>query len=385
MRKFRTVTFPSQQQAWVSPGSTKLEFKGWIPNADGNGNRYIIDGFEIHAQMNVTTTVGATDARDLWRLIGSLTIQQVDGTNRFNEIPGDALRVLSYQLLGSKDTREQFNVAVGASQAITCSFYVPLTRPLTEDEYEFCIPVETFQLIRVGMAQTFTLATNVCTINSGNYWVAARCHVEPKDKLKSYAQDLVTTNDFPQAGSTQVQINVGPGKVHDVVMYVPGAGGGLALTTGQITNVNIVELYPQSQNVFPDLANRYALDHDEEPGLFGTTNQSPTHTNPFIADPADGSGANAATAPRALALVSATGNRPDEGPTVPQLTVNLIESAAPGGVPRLITRTVVPRSSKLDRAQGTAAGRGKKSAHVDRSDGRSVAPSAQQYYSAQLR
>jgi len=388
VNKHRIVSFPSPPQPWVNPGGGPLEFKQWVPSTDGQGNRYIIQGFEIYAQV-VATTAGATSlAADLYRFFKAISLQEVDGTMRYNEVSGDALRMLCYQLLGAKRTREQFNVAVGAGQSFTVKAYVPLERPQTEDPYEFCLPVEAFQLLRIRQPvnSDFNLGAATVAITSINFQVTARCFVEPKDDLTAYARDIVQVNDFANAATTNQQINVGPNaKVHDCIMYLPGPGGGSAINTAQITQANIVGIYSQSQNLFPDLVDRYALDHDEEPGLFATTNQSPIHTNPFVPDPADGAGVNAATNPRAVALLSSTGNRPDEGPTVNQLTFQLTETAAPGVSPRIITRSVVPQSQGMVRAQQYANGRGKKQALVKRRDGRSVSPSHQQYYAKALR
>lgn len=374
MKTFRSVSYPSQQQSWVSPGTTKLVFKGWIPEMDPTtGTRTIIDGFEIHCQLVVTVTTAALLAADAWRAISTLTIRQLDGTNRYNEVPGDALRLCNYAFNGAKRTPEQYNVATGATQTVTFSFFAPLSKACMADEYSTALPVEEFQELDLGMAQNslWNLGTSVVSIASGTYWVVAKCHAEPKRRdngLTSYAVDVVTVNDFASASQTQIQLSVS-GKPQDMILYIPGGGGGSALTTADITQANIIEVYPQSQFIYPDLVKRYAHDRELAGSSFGTTNQSPIQIDPFLPDPADGSGANAATNPRAVALLLATGNRPWDGPTVNNLTINFIELAAPPSNPRLITRCMVPRNAGTDARQGKKNNRGKtrKMAAVDQS------------------
>jgi len=360
LKKYRTYPFTSQQQAWVAPGNTKLEFKDWVPKMiPGTNQRAIIAGFEVHVQLNVTVATAAVDPRDVWRAIATLTVQQTDGVNRFNEIPGDALRVFSYLCYGADRTREQQQIPIGAGQNVTFSFYVPLLRPYMQQPYATAMPVDMFQLIRIGMTNNayMSLGTSAVTINSGSYYVVADCFAEPKAAgVHSYAVDVVTVNDFPNAATTQMQINV-QGRPVDQALYVPAAGGGSPITTAQITQANILDLYQQSQFLWPDLITRYARDREWAPGLQGTTNQSPLHIDPFVPDPADGTAPNAGSNPRAVALIMATGNRADEGPIVNNLTENFTELAAPATQPRLITRCLIPRSTKQDVDQAKKYGR----------------------------
>jgi hypothetical protein len=349
MKKFRSFPFTAPEQAWVLGGKTKLVFEGFVEKAHENEKRTIIDGFEVFCRM--TLTVGADDTldgRDLYRAFRSITVEQLDGVKRYDEIPGDALRVFNYAELGRGKVKEHQDVAGGEANTaadIIVSAYVPMRKEFIDSPYDTSMPADVFKNIRIGMAQNadMQVGTTTIAITAAQYWVSADCHAEPV--AKTYAVDVVSIDDFET--DTQTKINI-TGRPHGLYLYVPatGAGGGDLLTG--IDEAMIVDVYQQSQLTNPDLITRYARERDVCEGQY-SAHGFPVWDDPFV--PAVGNPG----VPRALALLLPTGNHPDEGPVRQNLTIKLTESSSPGK-PRLISRVLMERSDKLDAAQAKKFG-----------------------------
>lgn len=390
LKRFRSIYFTSPNQPWTLGGKTKLDFTGWIEVAQ-DGKRVIIDGFEIHCMFNISNEdAGGAPllAADTWRFVRNVTVEQKDGVKRYDEIDGASLRVHNYAVLGAPRVRESYDVPVtnGGEEGnipvdVAFSFYVPLMKPYADEPYDYCMPADVFRQLRVAMAQDDDLSvgdegSDSITINSGVYWVVAVCHLEAEAKL--YATDEVTVMDFKTQKQTDINVT---GRPHDLLMYLPGSGGGAPISN--VTDAQVLEIYDQSRLVYPDLVVDYARERDLTPGLFGTTDQSPVHIDPFVPDPADGSGTNAATNPRALALLLTTGNHPDEGPVRENLTVKTNQTSDAGTPYRLVMRAVTPRSQKLDAAVARKYGATAQMPDRDASE-KKIAPKDASYFPAKL-
>lgn len=376
-KKYRSVYYTSPNQAWTVGGKTKLDFTGFVEVASG-GLRVIIDGFELHFQGSITVTDGGgapLAGPDAWRFFRNITVEQKDGVKRYDEIDGGSMRVLNYAQLGPQDVRELPNQAVAGPVTYTASIFVPLMKPKTSHPYDFSMPADVMRQVRIAMAQNADLSVGTTvTINSGVYWVVAVCHLEPRPKL--YAVDQVTVMDF----QTQLQTTINAsGRPRDLLMYVPGVNGGLPL--GDVQTALVVDIYDQSRLVYPDLMADYSREQSNEPGLFGTTNGSPVHVDPFVALATD-TVTFPGDSPRAIALLLSTGNHPDEGPVRENVTVKTTQSANPG-VLRLIMTEVIPRTQKLDAAQAKKFGATSMTPDRNPAD-KTVAPKDAAYFPAQL-
>lgn len=394
-KKYRSFPFTAPEQAWVTGGKTKLTFTGFVETSAEKGKRTIIDGFEIFVRANVSVPQVAEDGgnifgQDLYRLIGSVTVEQKDGVKRYDEITGDALRISNYALLGWERTREHPNIPFTdgglADVPVTVLFscYVPLRKEFSSAPGDYSMPADVFNFVRIKMVENSDLVFSDYSnapgfvVNNAQYWVSADCHAE--SEAKTYAIDTITMADFEttSAVAAQTKMNMS-GRPHDLLAYVPGSHGGLPLTG--LTEALVVDVYQQSQLVAPDLVTRYARERDVVQGLAGTQG-APWRTDPFVPE------VSTPDVPRALALLLSTGNHPDEGPIRDNLTIKIRSSSSPGTL-RLIARVLQPRSQKLDAAQAkkfAATGTTPDASGTTQATGtaKTVAPADAGYFPAKL-
>lgn len=378
-KKFRTITYTSPNQAWTVGGLTKLDFTNFVEVAK-DGKRVIIDEFELHFQGSITyAAAGGTPMRaeDWYRIFRSVTVEQKNGVKRYDEIDGASLRIHNYLVMDPKNVREQYDFAVGGPTTLTFSVRVPMRKDWVDEPYDFSMPADVLRQVRIAMAQNAdftglnTGGDGAVTINSGVYWVTAVCHLESVPK--TYAVDQVTVMDWKT--QTQTDINC-TGRPHDLAVYIPGGGGGVLLTN--MTDMFVIDLYEQSQLVYPDLVARYAAEREASPGLVGTVNQSGIHVNPFVPV----GSATGGSQPRAIALLLSTGNHPDEGPVRENLTIKSTQTANLGTL-RSILRTIVPRDPNLDAAQAAKFGATTMRPHRD-PNVKQIAPKDAAYFPAVL-
>lgn len=369
-KAFRSFPFTAPEQAWVLGGKTKLTFKDFVEVTCENEKRTIIDGFEIFCRANVSNGVGdsgdsdeALNGEDLLRIFRSVTVEQKDGVKRYDEVSGDALRICQYAFMGATKVREHQDVAVTTDDStdtpvvVIVSAYVPMRKNYVSGDhadgmgsYDYSLPADSFNLIRIGMGQNADLSIDdvVMTINSAQYWVSADCHAE--DTARTYAVDTISQADFDSTLQTKINVS---GRIHDLFLYVPGEQGGVRLTG--IDQVMLVDIYQQSQLVYPDLVTRYARERGVCEGLAGSQGY-PWRTDPFV--PEQGAYSAGVGSPRAIAALLSTGNHPDEGQVRGNLTIKLTESSNPAtgsngtaSAVRVVYRVIEQRSDKLDAAQ----------------------------------
>jgi hypothetical protein len=352
MKKYRSFPFTAPEQAWVTGGKTKLTFTGFVETTGESSRRTIIDGFEIFCRVNLSVLDNsesgvALAGADLYRMFGSITVEQKDGVKRYDEITGDALRIMNYAVLGWSRTREHPDVPItdgglaDVPVTVLVSAYVPLRKEFISHANDTAMPADVFNFIRIKMAENSDFpGSEDVVIHNAQYWVSADCHVEAE--AMTYAVDTITMTDFEttSAVAAQTKMNM-TGRPHDLIAYVPGYKGGLALTG--LTEVLVVDVYQQSQLVAPDLVTRYARERDVVQGLAGSQG-APWRSDPFVPEVAT------PDVPRALALLLSTGNHPDEGPIRDNLTIKVRSTSSPGTL-RLIARVLQQRSDKLDAAQ----------------------------------
>ena len=340
--------YASQAQPWVPGTGPLLTFNNFVPILGSDGrSRNIIDMFRITAVLNVTVATAVSLAPDQYRLVQSVTVEQLNGVKRWNNVSGDAVRIFNYLLLGEERVRETQQIPIGTN-TVTVNIDVPLIRPYTRNPYAYSMAAQAFKQLQIApaLASQLSLGTCVFTINSGQYYVTAFCHDEPQSQMMAYAVDTLQVNDFASTSQTQINLSL-TGRPQDMAMYMPGAGGG-GTWVSNVTTAQLVGVYPQALPLYPDLALRYPHERGIEPGAYGTTNQQHYRIDPFMGDPADGTVPNAVANPRALPLLMLNGGGPNEGPVVQNMLLNLTETSAPASNLRVLSRMAIPRDAQLD-------------------------------------
>ncbi len=340
--------FKSEEKQWVPGGKGQLDFEGFVETKHGEFNhRTIIKGFQISASFNLTV-IGAGKTllgEDLARLFRAVSIEQKDGVKRYDDVPGDALRVLNYAMLDPYTIREPADCAGAASPGtdydVVVTLYVPLAKPYAYDGLDFSMAADVFKLLRIKMAQEADLevsAGTTVTLNSGTYWAVAECYEEAE--VVQHGVDEVYVRDFDADDETKVNVT---GRLHDLVLYSPGEEGGENL--GDILDVRVKELQQEALLVDPDLTHRY-----ERWRRSAADQGTSTRTNPFA------NTHGTAGVPKAVAILMTNGNKIADGPELDNIHVKTTPQT-PGtgsdghtGTLRLIARQIVPPSDKLTRA-----------------------------------
>jgi len=338
-KKHRTIKFTSSPQTWQSGGSAKMDFEGFVEQQADGGARTIIDAFVVHASLSLTVGTATTFGEDLARFVDSLTLYQKDGVQRYVAVPGDAIRILNWATRSPGSIYDMPDFSVGGPTTVNLSLYVPLRKEYCENPEAFSLPADHWSHITLKTpgATAMSLGTSVCTINSGSYYVEAICHAS---RLAfDYCVDTVSAVDFKSTLETDLVVS---GRVHDLLIYTPGAHGGLKLTG--VTEVNVVDEFPQSTLVFPDLVRDYQVERGEATNL-GTSTGDRIRSNPFVPAAADSG------VPRAIAALLSTGNANDEGKVRDKLRVKTTQTSSPGTL-RAIVRTIEPRSDKAEQVTG---------------------------------
>lgn len=344
----KTFTFKSATLPWVSPGNSSLEFEGFV-ELERDGKRVIVEGFELHCEINTTNTVAIAPGEDWQRVFDSVTLLQKDKVKRIADLPGDDLRIARFALEDTSQVAEMADMAAGGgATTIHVSSYISLYKPFAENPYAFCMPAELFQLVRIAQAKVARLQTNGNTqvINSATYWVVAKCFAVDHREAQDYSVDTLSSYDFDSQLETKLNV---AGRPHGLFLYCPGAKGGQLLTG--LTEINVLEEYQDSQLVAPDLYRRYQYERGEATNLSSTTGQR-VRLNPFVPLIAD------AEAPRAVAALLPTGNHANEGQVRDKLRIKTKQSGFtpnPATI-RAIVYTVEPRTDQAERITGAKYG-----------------------------
>lgn len=333
---YKSFQFTSEQKSWTTGGQSALDFEGFVELHHDGGKRVVIDGFELHAQASLTVATATTFGEDLYKIFRALTVEQKDKVKRADNLSGQGLRIYDYGVMDPAHVNEAQDFAVGGPTTVYVSAYFPLRKEWTENPEAFSMPADLFKLVRIYMAQNgdMSIGTSAVTINSITYWVVADCHAE--DTVIGHSVDTVYERDFDSQLETQLVVG---GRTHDLYLFAPGAHGGQLLTG--LNEVNVLEEFQQSQLVWPDLTRRYARERDEATNLGSTTGQR-ARTNPFVPAIADNN------APRAVAAILSTGNRPNEGQVRDHLRCKTVQSGFTAGTIRCVVRDVIERTAKAD-------------------------------------
>jgi len=320
------VEFKSEVKAWSSAGGSAYFFD-WIPREGPNGGRIVIDGFWVHADIQVDNSAAAiAQGEDFARAFNRIIVEQVDGKKRWN-LPGDSSRVASYGLEGPERYTETADVATSANNtAADTAIYVPMSKRHTHTPEDFALPVDLFKQLVVEYpgANVFDIGTTDISIDFINYYVIAECHEELD--LVIHCEDEVAQTDM--TSTTEGRIVTG-GKLHDLFLHATGASGGASLAN--LTDVRIDELGIPPFLRVPDLEYIYRRKRNLGANL-NSTMGGEVRSDPFVTD-------------QACAVLLADGDTSFyEGPVLSSVRVVMTNTVS---ALRAIHRIVTPASAMV--------------------------------------
>jgi hypothetical protein len=317
--------YKSEVKAWNSSGGNG-QFFDWVPRLGPNGGRMVIDGFYIHADLQIDTAAGAiAQGEDFARVFNRIIVEQHDGKKRWN-LPGDQSRVMSILLDGIDRYTDSADVAVSTSNvAADVVLYIPMSKRFTHTPDDFAMPVDNFKMLTIEFASSSVFnigSVVVSSIDFLNFYVIADCHEELD--LQIHCEDEVSATDLTSL--TEGRLVVG-GKLHDLVLHATGASGGASLAN--LTDVRIDELGIPPFLRTPDLEMEYRRKRNNGANLNSTVGAD-VRCDPFATDQA------------CAVLVADSETSFFEGPTLSTVKLTLTNTVA--GL-RALHRIVTPASS----------------------------------------
>lgn len=353
-----TFRFKSPAQAWVDDST--LDFKKFVETRGPRGGRMVIDTISLHAELSLTVATATTQGEDLYRVFRKVTVEEVNGCRRLNEVTGDALRVISFAHMGADETHEHPDFAAGGPTTVNFTCAIPLTKKYAHEPGDYSMAAEMLERISVTCAKgsNLSLGASVVTVNSGTYWVICECHEE--FDLVQHLQDEWIVRPFAAASTTEQELNFSKGRIQDLYLHIPGSDGGQTLAN--LTDVYLEHLMPRALRKDPDLKQHYARSRGQcQSGL--SAQGAARTTDPFI-------GATL----RACAVVLTTGTKAFEGPERTQVQIKLTNSADLPAAANIISRIVYPRDAKV--TEGLGRRYGKKPAYLKTASKSSQNPGA---------
>lgn len=376
--KQRLVEFRSEDKAWVTGGKGTIPFEGFVETKIGElGHRAIIKGFQLVCIANVTVTTAALKGEDLYRFFRAVTVEQKDNVRRYDDVPGDALRILSYEFMGPQRTKEHPDVAIGPNQDIVVSAYLPMSKAHLFEPDDTAMAADVFKQLTIKMAQPgdLSLGTSVVVINSATYYVIAECYEE--EDVVQHAVDVISIEDMESR--TESKIVVG-GKLTDLLAMAPGAGGGQ--TMGGIATVRVLELQRDELAVNPDVCDAYA----RRRGI--TQSSRATKGTSLYEDPFTCNAGGTDSVVQAIPILASHGNKIAEDPVLGIAHVKFRYNDgtlfAFTGNPRLIKRVLMPTNPKLTASIGKKFGAKGTRPKAKRASSKGVRPDAAAYFPKQL-
>lgn len=330
-RSAATFRFKSPAQAWVSEAT--LDFKKFVETRGPRGGRIVIDTLILHAELSLTVATATTEGEDFYRAFRKVTVEEVNGVRRLNEVTGDALRLISYAHMGADETHEHPDFAAGGPTTVNFTCAIPFTKRYAHEPGDYAMAAEMLERVSItcASAANLSLGTSAVTVNSGTYWVIAECHEE--FDLVQHLQDEWIIRPFAAASTTEQELNFSKGRLQDLYLWIPGQNGGQTLAN--LTEVYVEHLMPRALRKDPDLKQHFARARGECQNSLATTGAART-TNPFVGSTL-----------RAVAVMLATGTKSFEGPERTQVQVKLTNSADLPAAANMVARIVYPRDPKV--------------------------------------
>lgn len=299
-----TLKYKSETRPWSNASGAYVEFtNAWIPKTGPKGGRLVIDRAIAHFVGNIDVATAALQGEDVYRFFGPMTAKQKDGTVRYNEVPGDSMRIFLYECLGADQTKEHPDVAIGNGQTVRATMVIPFEKPNMHEPGDYSLAADELEHIRIRCATSaeLSLGSSEVTINSGNYYVIFECHEELD--VVYHAVDEVRVQDFSSTTSQEERLNVN-GRLQELLLYVRGAEGGASLANLTSAWIHEPQNLAPELVVTPDLKEYYARARGEVTGAAGTTGD-PVRSSPF-----------SIATHRAVGVLIATGTKAFESPEI---------------------------------------------------------------------
>lgn len=323
------LKYKSEVRPWSGASGAKINFlTNSLPKQGPNGGRLVIDAITAHAELNVDVATAAIQGEDLYRGFRTITVKQRDGALRYNEIPGDAMRVYLYEAIGGDRVKEHADVATGDGTDVTISCNIPLRKRYVHEMEDHALAAELLDQVIIGCADEgeMSLGTSVVTINSGSYWLIFECHEEMD--IVYHAVDEVKVQDFESTTATEPRLNVN-GRLQALLLFVRGASGGESLANLTAAWIHLPQNMAPELNVSPDLVEYYGRERGQLGGSSGTQGTA-ISSDPFVGSTI-----------RAAAVLIETGTKCFEQPETDTVVVKTTHTL--GKTLTMIARVAKPR------------------------------------------
>jgi hypothetical protein len=224
----------------VTPNGQNVDFFDIAPIEGPNGGRFVVDYYFVYVNYQVDVTVGTQDGRDMARFIQRIQVIEDNGYHRVN-LAGDELRVMNYKLLGSEKMSELLDHAVANNQTGLLLTVIPMEKPKTVRPRDWSQPADELRKIVVQLPTTATATGGVATIAFDSYEIYIVSYGHEEHDLQFHAKDTLRSEEFTSTSQGKFTID---GKLHDLLIWTPGAGGGASqanFTDIRIDTANLLE------------------------------------------------------------------------------------------------------------------------------------------------
>jgi len=334
-KRSNTLKYKSETKVWINASNSPLEFGTTaMGNKRGpNGGRLVVKQATAHFIGDVTVATAALQGEDFYRFFRTLDVKTVLDGMRYNNVPGDAMRVFLYGSEGGDRTKEHADSGVSANQTLRATLSIPFERRYMHTPEDYALAAELIERIKIGcaLASEMSLGTSVVTINSGSYYIVFEC-VEEHDIIY-HAIDEVRTQDFESTTATEPRLNVN-GRLQELFLFVRGAEGGASLANLTSAWIHQPQNMAPELNVVPDLVDYYGRERFETQGGSATTGVA-LRSNPFL-----GSGTSSLI--RAAAVLMSNGTRAFDQPETDTVIVKTTHTL--GATLTMVARIAKPRT-----------------------------------------
>jgi hypothetical protein len=326
------LKYKSETKVWINATNSPLEFGTTsMGNKRGpNGGRLVVDQITAHGVFNVDVATAALKGEDFYRFFRTVDLKTVFDGMRYNNVPGDCLRVFLYGSEGGDRTKEHADSAVSNGQTLRATLSIPLSRRNMHTDEDYALAAELIERIKIGcaLASEMSLGSSVVTINSGSYYLIFECHEE--HDIIYHAVDEVRVQDFESTTATEPRLNVN-GRLQELFLFVRGAAGGASLANLTSAWIHQPQNMAPELLVQPDLIEFYARQRNEVTGGSASTGVA-MRSNPFVA-----------STTRAVAVLLSTGTRAFDQPESDTVIVKTVHTL--GATLTMVARIAKPRTS----------------------------------------
>jgi hypothetical protein len=262
--KLPAIAFPS------TAGGGALKQDNWLPPTGPNGYPLYIRELVAHAAFQLDTAAATVvEGPDWWRAMDRISIVQLDGVKRVNELRGDQLRVALEIKCGVECLKEHADLAASQTDATRkLTFNVSMVSALVFDGDDYELAADNFARIEwtsaVLTADGFSVSGGTITLDDATWHWNAHC-IE-RDRLLWNAVDELIALPFPASGAElETQLN---GRLLDLTLHQRAADGGGSMAN--MTSVHLPGIFNEALTYDPDLREAYAKDRRISAGVDAT-------------------------------------------------------------------------------------------------------------------